>query len=461
MASSLVVGLGRSGIAAAKLLKAKGHEVIVLEQSEGKAIQAIAQVLIAQGIEVFLGKAFELSNLKPWLKSLKTIVISPGIPWNHPTLMELRSHGVDIQGEMGLAWEHLKEIPWIGITGTNGKTTVTHLLSHVLETNGIFAPMGGNVGPAATELALTCSNSKIKKPNWLVMELSSYQIEAAPQIKPQIGLWTNLTPDHLERHGNLNTYRQIKSGLIKHSKTRIFNGDDPDLRSQRRSWDHGLWISAEGPGTKEHSADLWINDSGMVTSKDRAFFSASCLEMPGKHNLQNLLMVTAAALKVGLKPEAIQSSLSTFQGVPHRLEKLVETKGMTIFNDSKATNYEAASMGIQAVNSPSVVIAGGKTKQGSNPSAWLRSLEQRACGVILFGEGVTELKESIDSSLFKGEIYCCKNLDEAVSIALTLGQSLKAKSLLLSPACASFDQYQNFEERGEHFRRLISKFTSE
>ncbi len=454
---TLVVGLGRSGIGAAKLLHAEGREVIVLEECKGTNFAQLSQPLQAKGIEVVLGKPFQVNSLKQWLNQLASVVISPGIPWNHPTLNQLRSKGIKVQTEISLAWERLNHFPWIGVTGTNGKSTVTHMLNHVLEANDLIAPMGGNVGLAATEIALGWKGAQKELPDWLIMELSSYQLEAATEIAPSIGIWTNLTPDHLERHKTIEAYSQIKRGLLEKSKTPIYNADDPYLMNQRQNLKKGLWVSAEGAGSQKEPADFWIDKNGIIFEKSQRLFSSSVLTIPGKHNLQNLLLVTAAARQTGLTPKAIHESLKSFQGVPHRLEPLGVIHGMNVFNDSKATNYDSACKGLLAIPGPVVIVAGGQIKLGDH-SEWLKKVKNKACGVILFGTDAIKLQTLIKKSGFKGEIYCCKKLEEAIDPAIKMGIKNQAKSLLLSPACASFDQYQNFEERGEHFKSLVHAF---
>ncbi len=453
----MVVGLGRSGTSAARLLNAEGCRVIVIEENQCPDLSPIASKLSQEGIDVRLGTPLTKTSFSKLTCEIERIVISPGVAWNHPTLKAFRERGIPVEGELALAWTRLKKLPWIGITGTNGKTTVTHLLSHVLEKNGKSAPMGGNVGRAATDLAREYLENCKFLPDWLVMELSSYQIEAAPTISPHIGIWTNLTKDHLERHGDLDTYRKIKRSLLDQSKIRIFNGDDPDLKDQRSSLKKGLWTSAEGlPGTKERPFHFWINENEVVMEKKRPLFDSSCLRMAGKHNLQNLLLVTAAARYIGIEPKAIQDSIKSFDGIPHRLEAIGDFQGIKIFNDSKATNYEAAIAGLNSIPNPAITIAGGQIKRGE-PSAWLQKLCDTSCGVVLFGEGATELKNLIVNSKFSGELRCCLQLDESVKLALKLGIKMKARSIILSPACASFDQYQNFEDRGKHFKDLIAE----
>ncbi len=451
----MVVGLGRSGIGAAKLLHSDGHEVIVLESSEGPQYRSHAENLKTKGIKVELGKPLELLSFSPWLEQLDSVVISPGIPWDHKTLNELRKLGITIKGEMGLAWEKLKHFPWIGITGTNGKTTVTHMLNHVLEASQVKAPMGGNMGNSAAELAFKYRNTK-EKPDWLIMELSSYQIEAANDISPHIGIWTNLTSDHLERHGTIENYGAIKKRLLDNSEIPIYNADDKYLTQKRAQMKKGIWISARNNVQNNHLLDFWINEQGMVIENGEEIFHSSELGIPGEHNLQNLLMVTAAARNVGLSASSISKSLHSFQGIPHRLEKLGNLHGIKIFNDSKATNFESAKIGLIAVPSPTIVLAGGQAKRG-DPSQWIKAINKKACAVILFGDCKNYLKNLISLSGFQGDLQCCENLMEATGIGISIGLKRKAKSLLLSPACASFDQYKDYEERGNHFRKLIAK----
>ena len=456
MTLSVVVGLGRSGIGAARLLRARGEEVVVLESSENDACQRKSADLRGQGIDVRLGQPLDMASFEPWLSELDQVVISPGISWTHPTLEALRTRGIPVRGEMAVAWEALKERPWIGITGTNGKTTVTHLLHHVLSHGGLQAPMAGNMGFSAAELALECLEGTSPQPDWVVMEMSSYQIEAAADVSPRIGIWTTLTPDHLERHGSLEAYRAIKRGLLERSQLAILNGDDPDISRSRFSWGQTRvsWVSTVQEASEKDGCRLSVSDDGWVCDGERKLFSADALAMPGAHNRQNMLLVTAAALEAGLQPETIESALRCFEGVPHRLESLGTVQGIPVFNDSKATNYDAAAVGLQSVPNPVVLLAGGQTKEG-DAQPWLRLLKERSSAVVLFGSGADELRGLIEASAFTGAVSTHRDLDDAVAQALELARQQQAGSLLLSPACASFDQYSDFEARGNHFRELI------
>ena len=454
---SFVVGLGRSGSGAAQLLQAQGQNVVLLERGDNAALQDKAEALRRLNITVQLGCPLELDRFEPWLDSAGDVVISPGIAWDHPTLNALRSKGLRVRGEMSVAWNALQGIPWIGITGTNGKTTVTHLLQHVLTHAGLEAPMAGNVGHSAAELALEVLKGTRPRPDWVVMEMSSYQIEAAAEVSPRIGIWTTLTPDHLERHGTVDAYRSIKRGLLERSEIPVLNADDSDIRRHCSEWPRsGIhWVSCTDHNPDSRVPPITVNAQGWVCKGVRPLFPADSLRLPGEHNRQNMLLVTAAALEADVSASSIEAALRCFTGVAHRLEPLGSVDGISVFNDSKATNYDAAAVGLRSVNAPVVLLAGGQTKQG-DAGPWLDLIQSKAGGVVLFGSGAEELSDLIENAGFTGPVMHCTDLDSAVPKALSLSRSCKANSVLLSPACASFDQYPNFEARGDHFRRLIN-----
>ena len=456
----VVIGLGRSGIGAALLLQAQGKPVLLLEQKASPELEQRAAKLRAAGIAVVLGHDL---SADPNLEALpQRVVVSPGMRWDHPRLERWRRQGVAVQGELVPAWMASNGVPWIGITGTNGKTTVTHLVSHLLQSQGIDAPMGGNVGHSAAELVLRRCQGEGPRPDWLVMEMSSYQIEAAPVVSPRIGIWTTLTPDHLERHGTLEAYRAIKRGLLQRSTLRILNADDPDLRAHAPGWEQGFWVTAEAPETLPPGLEpsLWIAQ-GRIWRRcsgggNEDLMAADCLAMPGAHNRQNMLMAVAAGLAAGLSGPQLERGLSTFPGVPHRLERLREWKGITYFNDSKATNYDAAQVALDALEGPLVVLAGGEAKLG-DASGWIASLKRQAAAVILFGAAQERFQALLQDGAYSGELLLAPSLNEAVPLAAERATALGCRAVLLSPACASFDQYCDFEARGEHFRALVQE----
>ncbi|MEB3330891.1 MAG: UDP-N-acetylmuramoyl-L-alanine--D-glutamate ligase [Synechococcaceae cyanobacterium] len=449
----VVVGLGRSGIGVARLFRAQGHPVTLLESREGAELQERAAALEREGIDVRLGAPLALESLPQPLPA--AVVVSPGIAWDHPQLERMRGCGIAVIGEMTPASEATASIPWVAITGTNGKTTVTHLVHHLLSQGGLRAPLCGNVGVSAAEVALACRQGGDPPPDWLVVELSSYQIEQSPAVRPAIGVWTTLTPDHLERHGSVDHYRAIKRRLLENAAVRILNADDADLRSRAASWEKAEWITARPPAELPATIrpSLWI-EQGLVTGPQGALFPAAALAMPGDHNRQNLLMATAVALHAGLEPAVIEAGLRRFPGVPHRLERIREHRGVHWFNDSKATNYDAAAVALQALEGPLVVLAGGQAKQG-DASVWLEQLRRQAAAVVLYGAARQVFATLLAEGEFRGQVHACEGLAEAVPLAASLAEAQGCCGVLLSPACASFDQYRDFEQRGDHFRELV------
>ena len=454
----IIVGLGRSGAGAAKLLHSEGKKVFVIEKSKEKDCNKLKQDLQELGIFVAFEKPLIISSFSPWLRELSSVIISPAVPWDHKTLNELRKIGIKVQGEISLAWERLKHIPWIGITGTNGKTTVAHMLHNLLTSNRIKSEIGGNVGNSAAEIALKYQTTNQILPSWLVMELSSYQIESAPSISPEIGIWTTLTPDHLDRHGSLNKYASIKQSLLEKSSFRIYNADDKYLMGQRNKLKSGVWISTNYKDYfHDNQVDYCVNSKGIVFEKGNEMFDSSILSIPGVHNIRNLLMVTAAAREIGLSSNDIEKGFSQFKGVNHRLEYIGRYKNIKFFNDSKATNYDSASAGLQAMPSQTIVIAGGEEKKG-DPADWLKEINNKACVIILYGSSAYKFKTIIRESGFKKQIYIHHNLRNATEEAMNIAIKEKPSCVILSPAASSFDQYKNYEERGNEFKEILMPF---
>ena len=406
--TTVVLGLGRSGVGAARLLQRSGTAVLVLESGNSPALQQRAQQLRQEGIAVQLAAPLSSATFAALAAPAERVIVSPGIRWDHPTLVELRQQGIRTDGEISTAWEASQPVPWIGITGTNGKTTVTHLVAHLLAEAGLDAPMCGNVGFSAAELALARQAEASAMPQWLVVELSSYQIESAPQLAPRIGLWTTLTPDHLERHGSLDNYRAIKRSLLERSQVRILNADDPDLRSRAASWDQARWITAAGrPAAIAAGIDphLWIeNDRVIHNGSD--LLDARALAMPGAHNRQNLLMAVAVGLELGLSGSQMEQALRRFPGVPHRLEQIRELAGVRWYNDSKATNYDASEVALRALQGPLVVLVGGEAKQG-DASGWIAGLEREGAAVVLFGAAAGPFRSMLEQAGYSGELHSC------------------------------------------------------
>ncbi|NCJ05053.1 UDP-N-acetylmuramoyl-L-alanine--D-glutamate ligase [Synechococcales cyanobacterium C] len=452
MPTAHVIGLGRSGIAAARLLQRDGWQVWVSDTAQSEALIDQQQALSAEGIQVMLGMTFELEALAAkGLPQPERVVVSPGVSWQLPGLVEARSRGIETFGELELAWRSLQHCPWVGITGTNGKTTTTALVAAIFEAAGKFAPACGNIGHSACEFALSG-----KALDWVIAEVSSYQIEASPTLAPRIGAWTTLTPDHLERHGTFERYCEIKKSLLHRSEHRVLNGDDPYLRQQITSlWPEAWWTSVQGASPLTATGipipTVYVHQ-GWVKVAGTAIVSVNALKMVGAHNCQNLLMAVAVAHLAGIDAEAIATAVTQFSGVAHRLERVIIHQGVTYINDSKATNYDAAAIGLAAVDSPAILIAGGDPKVGDDQQ-WLRTIQAKAAKVLLIGKAAPAFAQRLNDIGYS-DYERVETLDRAVRRAVEVAPQLQAKVVLLSPACASFDQYPNFEVRGDHFREL-------
>jgi UDP-N-acetylmuramoylalanine--D-glutamate ligase len=454
MAQAEIIGLGRSGIAAARLLNQNGWQTVLTDGATEQQIQSRSNAselysaklqLEAEGIKVKLGQTLNLdSDEIPQL-----IVVSPGVPWDLAVLVAARNKGIDTIGEIELAWRYLKTIPWLAVTGTNGKTTTTALIAAIFKAAGLNAPACGNIGYAACELALLP-----KIPDWTIAEISSYQIEASVELKPQVAIWTTFTPDHLARHKTLENYAAIKTSLLRRARQAIFNGDDSYLQQlDCTQWQNAYWTSVSG--LKEKRDRLVTIQDAWVVAFGELILPISLFKMPGIHNQQNLLMAVAAARLAGIEKKAIAEALTTFSGVPHRLESIGHYNGVQYINDSKATNYDAAEVGLRAVDAPVILIAGGEAKEGDD-KAWIEQIKTKAVAVLLIGDAAEAFARRLQESDYESyEIV--ETLDNAVTRSIDLAHSTKAKVVLLSPACASFDRYLSFEHRGDRFRELCQE----
>jgi UDP-N-acetylmuramoylalanine--D-glutamate ligase len=322
----------------------------------------------------------------------------------------------------------------------------------------------GNIGLPLSQVALETWQGQ-RRPDWIVAELSSYQLEASsrlmkssPGSPPRIGVWTTVTPDHLERHGTLERYASFKARLLERAQWRVVNGRGPLPLSPAARLGKDLLGFAAG------------STSGCLPAREHALHPGGggggagglCRALPGSHNLQNLLLAAAAAHLAGIPNAALQAAIRSFAGMPHRLERVAQIQvGSTpirFVNDSKATNYEAGWVALNALSPPIILIAGGRAKQG-DPSAWLRLIQAKVARVLLIGEAAPKLAKALQEIRYT-DVEILPTLDMAVerafaaacSLAQALANPAQPITVLLSPACASFDQYPSFEHRGHHFR---------
>ncbi len=401
------------------------------------------------------------------------------MPWDIPVLIKARQLGIETIGEMELAWRNLQSLPWVGITGTNGKTTTTALIAAIFQAAELDAPACGNIGYAACEVALFLERGEGQRaggrgqreievvkfflnPNssldWVIAEVSSYQIESSSSLAPRIGVWTTFTPDHLSRHKTLENYYNIKAKLLHQSELQVFNGDDAYLSQLGLSaWPNAYWTSVKGKDFLISEKGFYIEDGWVVekltaTSAPEPIVKVSTLRMVGEHNQQNLLMAVATARLAGINRDAIARAIQEFPGVPHRLEHICTWEGIDFINDSKATNYDAAEVGLASVKSPAILIAGGEAKAGDD-TGWLAQIQTKAAAVLLIGSAAPAFAQRLQEvGYYSYEIV--ETMERAIPRSAELAKEYQAPVVLLSPACASFDQYPNFEVRGDDFRQL-------
>jgi UDP-N-acetylmuramoylalanine--D-glutamate ligase len=399
---ALVLGLARSGQAAALALARRGEQVVGVDRSTDLDTGR----LDAAGVEVHLGA--EEASL---LEGMDVLIKSPGVPGEAPLVAAARERGVPVWSEVELGARLLPN-PILGVTGTNGKTTTSELLGTMLG-----APVAGNVGRALTEL-----DGEVAADEWIVCELSSFQLEDVDEFRPRIAVLLNLEPDHLDRHGSFEAYRDAKLRVFENQRaddTAVVPRGFSDSGSARR-----VEFSADDPLPAEP-------------------------RIPGRHNRENAAAATAAARVAGASEQQIADGLRTFAGVPHRLEEVAEIRGVRFVNDSKATNAAAARRAIASYDEPLHVILGGlgKNESYAELAADLRAKGGRA---YLIGAAAAELAAALDSPFERSG-------DLATAVRAAATRAKPGEIVLLSPACASYDQFENFEQRGDEFRRLVEE----
>jgi UDP-N-acetylmuramoylalanine--D-glutamate ligase len=434
-----VLGLGRSGRAASLWLAQHGVSVYASDSDTADALQATARELRTRGIGVDVG-AHDLERIRRAV----AVVVSPGIPPSAPPLATAREANVEVVAELELAVRALGRARSVVVTGTNGKTTTTALVAHILRKSGLHAEAGGNIGRPLIDLARDEG-----EPDWVVVEASSFQLHDAPSIHPTIGVLTNLSPDHLNRYPNVDAYYADKQLLFRNADAGsiwVLNGDDDGVRALcegvpgRRRW----W-------SLRQPANAWFDSSSnALVLDDTRILERGRLALLGDHNVHNALAASLAADAAGVSREAIADGLASFAALPHRLEPVREFEDRTWINDSKATNVASAAAALQAMQGSYVLIAGGRGKDESFEP--LGPLAAKRCRhAVVYGEAGSELRDVLEKHV---PVTLVDSLAEAVRAARSASEA--GDAILLSPACASFDQFTNYEERGDVFRQLVS-----
>lgn len=439
----LVVGLGRSGVAAARLLQAHGAYVTVTDQKSQDELKEPVAALSGLPIRFQLG-GHETSSLL----SADLVVISPGVPIHRPFIQEAEGRGIPVIGEIELAADFISA-PILAITGTNGKSTTTTLVGEILKTAGKKVFVGGNLGRPLSEAV-----AEPRRPwDFVVAEVSSFQLERVKAFRPKIGAYLNLTPDHLDRHGTLKAYAMLKARLFENQGTEDFavlNADDPEVcRTSQSLRSQVVWFSRMrpiDPGVYLDGPDLVSTIGGK-----RSVFQRSDLRLKGVHNLENVLATVAITQLAGCDDDVIAKTLKQFSGLEHRLEWIREKDGVTYINDSKGTNIGAAIRSLESFSQPIIWIAGGREK-GTDFSVLRAVVQSRVKEAILYGEARGKLRQALDGAT---RIKEAEKLSEAVVLAASI--AVPGDVVLLSPACASFDQFRDFEERGKAFKEAVKR----
>ena len=435
----LVVGLARSGQAAARLLAGRGETVRAVDSGHPDG----AAGLEGAGVEVFL----DTDGLAQ-LEGTHTVVKSPGVPREASVIAAALEREIGVMGEMELGWRALPN-RFVGVTGTNGKTTTVELLGHLYRSAGEPVALAGNVGTALTELP-----GAVDPEATIVCECSSFQLEDTIAFAPECAVFLNLAPDHLDRHGGLESYFDAKLRIFANQgndDVAVYNADDPfaagtDLGGCARRI---AFCTGAAPECEVAVAE------GTIFYDGEPLLPVSELGLFGEHNVANAMAAAAAALAMGVDREAVREGLRSFAGVPHRLEQVAEIAGVRFVNDSKATNVASATVGIRAFEGGVHAILGGSEKD--EPFAPLAEpLAERARATYLIGATGERMARELAPAVAAGvELHRCEGLEDAVRRAAAA--AAPGEVVLLSPACASFDAFENYEARGDRFREIVGE----
>jgi UDP-N-acetylmuramoylalanine--D-glutamate ligase len=430
--SILVVGLGKSGLAAARLAVGLGARVTVCDEKPlaetrfAGDVEALGVGYVPQGSAV--GAEYDL------------VIQSPGVPLEAPVFA-----GAKVTGELEFA-APLLQGRTIGITGSNGKTTTTALIGHIFEQAGVPAQVGGNIGTPPTAMV---ANSRVGQ--WNVLELSSFQLETVETFQADIGLVLNITPDHLDRHHTFERYVDAKARLLEtqtRSNVAVLNAADPLAPAlAKRTRGRVVYFNAPAAGPWAVAVE-----GDVITVDEQRLISLSAIPLVGRHNVENVMAAAAAAWLANISLDDVEAAIRTFPGVEHRIEFVRELDGVRYYNDSKATNVDASIKALDSFAGGLWVILGGKDKQ-SDYREMAGRLRAKARGVLLIGMAagiIRQQLEEVDASL---PLIDCGTLAEAITWAR--GKSVAGETVLLAPACASFDQFQSYEHRGRQFKELV------
>jgi UDP-N-acetylmuramoylalanine--D-glutamate ligase len=439
----LVVGLGKSGLAAALFLRRRGALVTVSDVRSAEALAREIPALIEEGIMVETGGHGLLTFRRQDL-----IVVSPGVPLDTPELAQVKRFGLPVIGELELAARFLKG-KTLAVTGSNGKTTTTTLLGEILVAAGLPTLVGGNIGVPVVSLIDQSSEE-----SWSVLEVSSFQLETTEQFHPSIAVILNITPDHLDRHGSFENYCAAKERIFAAQTAGdclVLNADNPPcVAAAARAAARLCWFSVEHPV----SQGAWLEEGFVVyrpaeNAPVESVMPLSGIPLKGAHNVENVLAAVVAARLAGVPAETIRHAIENFQAVEHRLEYVATRNGVEFYNDSKATNVDATAKAIAAFSGGIHLILGGKDK-GSPYTVLAPLVRERVSAVYTIGAAAAKIESELRGVV---PIYSCQTLEKAVAAAASAARP--GEVVVLAPACSSYDQFENYEQRGGVFKRLV------
>ncbi len=446
----LVVGMARTGLAAARFLLEQKARVVCTDVRRLEEFGEEVRILRDRGCRLSLG-----GHRGEEFLGADLIVVSPGVPPTLPPLEEAQAAGVEIIGEVELAFRYMT-CPIIAVTGTNGKTTTVHLIDTMLEEAGIPHWVGGNIGRPLTEFLLCPSGGEAdRRPEVVVAEVSSFQLETTVHFRPRVALWTNLSPDHLDRYPNVEAYAEAKARIFRKQTPRdyaVVPDKDPWLGS-REDRIRARRIRFGYPAAPE--PEVCLREGRIVFRQGRACEAESYrtdrVRVPGRHNLENMMSALAAARLFGADPDAVQRAMDSFAGLEHRVEYVAESRGVRFYNDSKATTVDSVIRALECFETPVLLLAGGKDK--GFPFAPLQaSLKRHVRRLFLYGEAAQRMGRELEGA---AEIEYARDLEEATDRAWRAARA--GEIILLSPACSSFDRYRDYEERGRDFKFLVKR----
>jgi len=437
---ALVVGMKKSGMASVELLVRQGATV---RATDLKSIEELAELGEARELLRRLDIPFARQTAEVF-EGCDLIVLSPDVPADLPALLEARRRGVRVIGEVELAAPFLKG-ETIGITGSNGKTTTTSLVGHILGEAGVPVQVGGNIGKPVTAMV-----ESSRADGWNVLELSSFQLETIAEFRAHIGLALNVTGNHLDRHHTFENYAAAKGRLFETQRSgdfAVLNAEDPVCVG----YADGTRATAQWFSSRREVSPGASLRGGNVVLDGRVLIPAGEIPLRGRHNVENVQAAAIAAARAGVKPEAIAAAVRTFQAVEHRLEFVRTVSGIYFYNDSKATSVDATLKALDAFPGALWVVLGGKDK-GSDYSPLRAPLEAKARAALLIGAAAGKISSQLRGA---APLVDSKTLDAAIAYAYASGQP--GDTILLAPACASFDQFKSFEERGEVFKQIVNQ----